>query len=325
MNQKTSSQIAKSISAEIQAQTKAIFPQKELLIGNWLYAESAEQFISDATDGQKIAEILALEYFTTFGGRVPSSEEVASWKHSLPALAKILELAGLQKQLVILEYCLPSQDLEYPKRIDAMICGYDKNNSMHAVIIELKQWGDCHISADWLKPGHLRISRHGKSWSVRHPCQQIATYLAHMRAVVEACALDTNFITFDGFAFLHNCLPSEPMKSALYGGEFRDITSSIKMYTADFAKVLGDRLKERTIGGQAEKALGVMRNLQHSALHNLERLPKRIERPRFNPFDGIVISDHQGRGIWGWIKLGLWILGRILLIPFIVIWWVLDL
>jgi hypothetical protein len=193
-----------------------------------------------------------------------------SWKNSLPALAEVLKKAEMHDQLVILEYCPPSRD-ETPSRIDAVICGVDTNNKIHAVLIELKQWShgireghgnflQVHIAGDWrLKP---------------HPRKQIEDYRTQLQMILTICNEKPDFIIFSAYAYLHNASHISPeLKYLLFGkGEF---DPDSRLYTKDFDFALANRLRELVGGGKGTIAFLAFKKLQDRAYHNAKFLPKR--------------------------------------------------
>lgn len=98
------------------------------------------EFVLDTARNQ-IADKLSRAFFGYYRYK-PSPGELNSWRNSLRAMAQVLQLAGLRDQGVLLEYELPQTS----KRLDCMICGHDGGSLPQAVIVELKQWGECAAS-----------------------------------------------------------------------------------------------------------------------------------------------------------------------------------
>ncbi|MGP5642070.1 DNA/RNA helicase domain-containing protein [Corynebacterium variabile] len=125
-----------------------------------------------------------------------SPAERRSWENSIPELAKVLKLAGLEDVDVLLEQKLPLNS----KRVDAIIAGTSPATGLPSfIVVELKQWSSATVFEDDPKlvdvPGTLGGPR-------LHPLRQVDTYRE----------LLTNFLTvFDGHpetvqgaVFLHN-------------------------------------------------------------------------------------------------------------------------
>nr|WP_073883690.1 DNA/RNA helicase domain-containing protein [Corynebacterium variabile] len=125
-----------------------------------------------------------------------SPAERRSWENSIPELAKVLKLAGLEDVDVLLEQKLPLNS----KRVDAIIAGTSPATGLPSfIVVELKQWSSATVFEDDPKlvdvPGTLGGPR-------LHALRQVDTYRE----------LLTNFLTvFDGHpetvqgaVFLHN-------------------------------------------------------------------------------------------------------------------------
>lgn len=230
----------------------------------------AKDFIelAEKNHGENIKELLTKEAIKTLKKK-PGIGEQNSWKHSLPALAQVLQKANLSDQLVILEYCPPSRD-KNPSRIDAVICGVDSNGKVNAVLIELKQWSSEIYEAN----GNFVAVRIGTSLKYKiHPRKQIEEYRNHMKNILEICH-DTDAIIFSAFAYLHNAAYlDEATKHVLYGkGEFDEDS---RLYTKDFSFALANKLRTFVGGGNGELAFQVFQKVQIHAIQNLKLLPKR--------------------------------------------------
>src|SRR5690606_36515515 len=76
-------------------------------------------------------------------GRYAPDQELRAWRHSLNAMAKVLDrkdIAGYAG--VAVEFGIPQTS----KRIDFLISGIRPDGSRNVVIVELKQWSTSRVS-----------------------------------------------------------------------------------------------------------------------------------------------------------------------------------
>lgn len=101
--------------------------------GAALFAGGVEEFVRMAP-----ASTLTIHLQQAFNARWErvSEAEVESWRHSLTALARVVETAGVQRAGVGVEVKLPLTD----RRIDASFVARDGTGRPHVVLVELKQW-----------------------------------------------------------------------------------------------------------------------------------------------------------------------------------------
>lgn len=82
-------------------------------------------------------EDVILTAFRSRTGRSVARSEVRSWKESLLAVAKVLNVDGIPDNCgVAIEYAIPQTS----KRIDFILSGVDESRLDQLIIIELKQW-----------------------------------------------------------------------------------------------------------------------------------------------------------------------------------------
>ncbi len=262
--------------------------------GNWFYAIKAKAFIASAIDGDIIATILEQRCIATLG-LFPSKEEKESWRNSLPALARVMKLAQLNEQIILLEYCPPSRD-NIPTRIDAVICGADRKGQLHAILIELKQWANMPMKLSD-KDGYIKIQM-GRKWiNKRHPRKQAEDYRNHMQKVMSICGLDANYIIFHAYAYLHNAINLSQVKKDILFGNKSEFDEDSRLYTNDFAGILAKKFSEFTGAGKGEGALVAIRTIQNLSLKHLDKLPI---RPKSDDNWKKLYKRKIWRGYSGW-------------------------
>lgn len=128
-------------------------------------------------------------------GPGPSPAEVRSWKASLPALARDLTDAGLDKVEMLIEYQLPNTS----KRADVVLAGrHPVTGADSFVVIELKQWSK---AAPVDHDGRL-VAVSGMRSPQLHPILQVGAYGDYMRDHLGI--FDGRDAELSGVAYLHN-------------------------------------------------------------------------------------------------------------------------
>jgi DUF2075 family protein len=200
-----------------------------------LYAATSEQFMTDARM-HRIAEKLRVEYVAQIGHK-PGGPEFASWQNSLTALALVIDQADLTDHGVILEYQLGNTS----RRLDAMLTGRAATNTEHAVVIELKQWGETAVSnAD----GCVETFVGQRLRPVPHPSVQVGQY--------EQWLLDNHTVFYDavilsGVSWLHNML-YDPTDE-LFAPKHEAYLATNPLFTGDQSGDLAEFLNERLSEG----------------------------------------------------------------------------
>lgn len=98
-----------------------------------------------------------------------SPEEQRSWEGTVIYLQKLLKNALPDDMGVALEYCIPGKDL----RADCVLTGKDCQGKLHAVIIEMKGWGEAEKR---MTPGMVRTFLVDRRQEVFHPSNQVGWY-----------------------------------------------------------------------------------------------------------------------------------------------------
>jgi hypothetical protein len=183
-------------------------------------------------------------------------------------MVEVITNAGLNEQIVLLEYCPPSQD-DLPYRIDMVICGTDQRNVLNFVFIELKQWTNVKKS----DPGFLFIKR-GKEWERKtHPRTQVEMYRHYMVHVLDTCKISRNIVKISAYAYLHNIkLASAEEKSALYDKGHHN-EEDTRLYTHDYAQALSNKIKEHVGQGAGERVIYILEDIRARAARNFTHLP----------------------------------------------------
>lgn len=199
--------------------------------GAALFAGGVEEFVRMAPASTLTAHLR--QAFNDRWGRV-SQSEVESWRHSLTALAQVVETAGVQRAGVGVEVKLPLTD----RRIDASFVARDGTGRPHVVLVELKQWESASPS---LNPDNVLMG--GREHL--HPSVQAAAYAAYLRE--SHSAFTEHQYQLSPCAFLHN-MPAE-IGHALKGVEFAGPLREAPLFVREDADDLADLLNGSLQGG----------------------------------------------------------------------------
>ncbi|MBO0610771.1 DUF2075 domain-containing protein [Myceligenerans salitolerans] len=155
---------------------------------------SAASLSASLSSDPSIVENHLADQLIRSGVHVGASEK-RSWRNSLPALARDLHDAGLDRVEVILEYRMPLTS----KRTDAILAGVHPRTGKHSfVAVELKQWSEAHLWED----NDSIVEVEGARYKSSHPSTQVADYVDYLRdftRTLEDCPDE-----LQGVAYLHN-------------------------------------------------------------------------------------------------------------------------
>jgi len=159
-----------------------------------LVRTSASSLLIDAGTDSFIEKMLQAGVHARLGRA--SRAEQASWRSSLPVLARDLHDAGLGQVEVLIEHTLPLTS----KRADVVLAGvHPTTRKPSYVVVELKQWsrattfeGDPHLVDVAGMPGGPKL----------HPVAQVRGYWEYMTDFLVALAGQPDGLA--GAAYLHN-------------------------------------------------------------------------------------------------------------------------
>ncbi|GHF04803.1 ATP-binding protein [Streptomyces spiralis] len=158
-----------------------------------LFRESAHAIAARALDSSLYLHLT--EQFVHMHGYRPGTSEVRSWERSIPALAGVLNDAGLGDVEVMLEYALPLNS----KRADAILAGvHPATGEPSYVVVELKQWSQAEPDED--DPLLCRIDAYAHP--VLNPIEQVRRYCEYLVNFNGAVAEHPDRVS--GVAYLHN-------------------------------------------------------------------------------------------------------------------------
>jgi hypothetical protein len=228
-----------------------------------LYSGAAQQFIRDTIQNQ-IADKLVSAFFTYYRFK-PSPNEVSAWRVSLRAMSQVVQYAGIVESGVLLEYQLPQSS----KRLDCMFTGKDTAAADKAVIVELKQWGECEASdgsrevVTWLG---------GAKRDVLHPSAQVAQYRDYLADVHTAFYDGKEPVGLKACAYLHNYHFDE--NDVLYAPKFSSLLSETPTFSGDQVDQLAEFLRKDLTAGDG---LSVLKRVEESRYRPAKKLMEHVE------------------------------------------------
>lgn len=244
-----------------------------------IYAAHGKNFIEDCERNQ-IAEKLRSGFQTSFGSNA-SKSEVQSWRNSLRALALVLSRAKLTELGVLLEYKLPLTS----KRVDCILCGYDKSGEPSVVIIELKQWEECKAAEG---PNEVISFVNGGDRERLHPSEQARRYKQSLEDSHEAFYKDIPVIKAHACAFLHNYLTvdSDPLKDE----KFSALIEEVPLFNGDDIDLFVDFLRLH-LGNQ--DGLPVLNKLENSKYRPSKKLMQHVATVIENQPEYLLLDEQQ--------------------------------
>lgn len=165
-----------------------------------VYQSTKSRFLGDV-ESRGIEYDIAKAYLARTG-RYALDAEQRAWRHSLQAMAKVLDRDDIADNAgIAVEFGIPQTS----KRIDFLISGIGADGSRNVVIIELKQWSTSKLSD---KDGILIANRGGRSETEGpHPSYQAWSYAALLNGFNEA--VYDGGIALGPCAYLHNYIPDD--------------------------------------------------------------------------------------------------------------------
>jgi DUF2075 family protein len=165
-----------------------------------VYQSTKSRFLGDV-ESRGIEYDIARAYLDRTG-RYALDAEQRAWRHSLLAMAKVLDRDDIADNAgIAVEFGIP----QTAKRIDFLISGIGADGSRNVVIIELKQWSTSKLSD---KDGILIANRGGRSETEGpHPSYQAWSYAALLNGFNEA--VYDGGIALGPCAYLHNYIPDD--------------------------------------------------------------------------------------------------------------------
>lgn len=181
----------------------------------------------------RLSTVMA-ETFSAHHGYAPQFSELQSWLNSTQHIKNIIELAGLNDNMICLEYEVPYNT----GRIDCLFFGRGENGRAYTVLIELKQWTGAE-EVDDEENFIVETFTGGTRRKVSHPSQQVEGYHRHLLSFVQIFEEGDNDLY--SCAFCHNY--EKETGRGLFAERYNRIIDQFPVYTREDIQKLADKLK----------------------------------------------------------------------------------
>lgn len=199
-----------------------------------IYQDTTNQFVHDVKVNQ-LTDIMAANFQNRWG-RMPIAGELASWQNSLPRVRDLIEIAGLSKNMIALEYEVP---YSRQSRIDCLLFGKGADDNSNVVLIELKQWSSVRALED--EGNFVETFTGGAEKVVAHPSQQVNGYHNYLKGFVAEFDELPPMVLFS-CSYCHNY---EIVKdSGLFDPVYQKLVCEYPLYCKNDTIALADRIKE---------------------------------------------------------------------------------
>jgi len=209
-----------------------------------VYQSVKSRFLGDV-ESRGIEYDIAKAYLARTG-RYALDAEQRAWRHSLQAMARVLDRDDIADNAgIAVEFGIP----QTAKRIDFLISGLGADGSRNVVIIELKQWSTSKLSD---KDGIVIANRGGRSETEGpHPSYQAWSYAALLNGFNEA--VYEGGIALGPCAYLHNYIPDDCITNERYAPYIE--RAPVFLRGEDEERKLADFIKRHVHAGDDAKLL----------------------------------------------------------------------
>ena len=171
-----------------------------------VYQATKLQFCEDVLADR--IEQRVLHFFRKNLNKSTSASEIRSWKNSLSYMDKVLSDPDIPDDCgVAIEYQIPQSG----KRLDFILTGLGPEAAEHAILIELKQWSEAHLSE---MDGIIRSPFNGKLQNTPHPSYQVWSYASLLQHFNET--IEEERIRLQPCAYLHNYVNDDIISNEHY-------------------------------------------------------------------------------------------------------------
>jgi DUF2075 family protein len=238
-----------------------------------IYENDKTGFINDVNSGLYVEKIERNVFEKMH--RKTGNSEINSWMNSLMRMKDIIDDDEIPEDVgVAVEYNIPTTS----KRVDFILSGYNKNNEMETLFVELKQWQDVSEvknQDDVVKTVTGRADR-----VVTHPSYQVWSYTELLKNSNKNIQL--NNIRLNPCAYLHNykIKTNDPIMDS----KFNDIIGKAPVFTITDREKLKQFIKKHIKYGDKLLSLEMIdkselypaKSLQDCILSMLKKNPEFI-------------------------------------------------
>jgi hypothetical protein len=198
-----------------------------------IYQNNTKQFVEDVRNNV-ITDIMSSNFASRWT-RKPGYGELASWQNSLSRVRDLVEVAGLEDNMIALEYEVPYNQ----SRIDCLLFGCGADSTENIVLIELKQWSDVKALPD--EGNFVETFTGGVEQVVPHPSQQVKGYHNYLKGFIAEFESMPELVLFS-CAYCHNYKRDEG--TGLLAPFYTKLIEDFPIYTKEDVKPLAAKLKD---------------------------------------------------------------------------------
>ena len=154
----------------------------------------------------------------------------------------IIEISGLQDNMIILEYQIPyNQD-----RIDCLLFGKDANDTQNIVLLELKQWSSVKAISDQ-EGNFVETYTGGAERRVAHPSQQVQGYDHYLKDFIEELEKEPPLVLFS-YSYCPNYMKKDG--EGLFDPVYEQIVKDYPIYTMQDTRLIAEKIKGLLANGE---------------------------------------------------------------------------
>jgi len=162
-----------------------------------------------------------------------------SWQNSLSRIRDLIELAGLDDNMIALEYECPYNQ----SRIDCLLFGKDTDANENIVLVELKQWTSVIPQDDegiFEEKYKVETYTGGSNRLVTHPSEQIKGYQNYLKSFISEFEANPPLTLFS-CSYCHNYIKND--SDGLFSPVYEEIIKEFPIYSREDTKALADKIK----------------------------------------------------------------------------------
>ena len=203
-----------------------------------IYGSKTDVFV-DNVKNNVISDMMA-STFETFYGRNAGRSELMSWQNSLSRVSDLIEFAGLQDNMIALEYEIPYNQY----RIDCLLFGEGFDSRQNIIQIELKQWSEVTPLED--EGNFVETYTGGIQQIVPHPSQQVKGYHYYLKAFLTVFEEKPPLELFS-CAYCHNYQKNG--NEGIFSPIYEQIIEEFPVFTKHDVKELAKKIKNLLAAG----------------------------------------------------------------------------
>lgn len=229
-----------------------------------IYKNNTKQFVEDVRLNA-IGDIMRFNFKARWC-RDPGASEFASWQNSLSRVRDLIEVAGLEDNMIALEYEVPYNQ----NRIDCLLFGCGADAAENVLLIELKQWSSVKALPD--EGNFVETYTGGAEKVVPHPSQQAKGYHNYLKGFVAEFETKPALLLFS-CAYCHNY--TRTGSTGLHDPVYTSLIQEFPIYTKDDVKPLAAKLKELLKAG---KGFEIFNRFMRSPLKPSKKLLENVTK-----------------------------------------------